>query len=34
LATLPSRAFSVTCNLPPGMAIVSTFAYYDEDVGA
>ena len=34
LSTLPSRAVSVTCNLPPGMAIVSTFALYDEDVGA
>jgi hypothetical protein len=34
LSTLPSRGFSVTCNLPPGMAIVSTYAYYDEDVGA
>lgn len=34
LATLPSRGFSVTCNLPPGMAIVSTLAFYDEDVGA
>jgi hypothetical protein len=34
LSTLPSRWFSVTCNLPPGMAIVSTYAYYDEDVGA
>ena len=34
LGTLPSRAVSVTCNLPPGMAIVNTFALYDEDVGA
>ena len=34
LDTLPSRAVSVTCNLPPGMAIVSTYAYYDEDVGS
>ena len=34
LDTLPSRAVSVTCNLPPGMAIVSTYAFYDEDVGA
>lgn len=34
LNTLPSRGFSVTCNLPPGMAIVSTYAFYDEDVGA
>jgi len=34
LSTLPSRGFSVTCNLPPGMAIISTFAYYDEDVGS
>lgn len=34
LDTLPSRGFSVTCNLPPGMAIVSTLAFYDEDVGA
>ena len=34
LSTLPSRGFSVTCNLPPGMAIVSTFAFYDEDVGS
>jgi hypothetical protein len=34
LGTLPSRGFSVTCNLPPGMAIVSTFAFYDEDVGS
>lgn len=34
LSTLPSRGFSVTCNLPPGMAIVSTSAYYEEDVGA
>jgi len=34
LSTLPFGAFSVTCNLPPGMAIVSTFAFYDEDVGS
>jgi hypothetical protein len=34
MSTLPSRGFSVTCNLPPGMAIVSTFAFYDEDVGS
>jgi len=34
LGTLPSRGFSVTCNLPPGMAIISTLAFYDEDVGA
>jgi hypothetical protein len=33
-STLPSRGFSVTCNLPPGMAIVSTLAFYDEDVGS
>ncbi|MFT3897592.1 MAG: hypothetical protein QM719_07835 [Thermomonas sp.] len=34
LSTLPSRGFSVTCNLPPGLAIIGTYAYYDEDVGA
>mgnify|MGYP003588680365 CR=1 FL=1 len=34
LSTLPSRGFSVTCNLPSGLAIVSTYAYYDEDVGS
>lgn len=34
LGTLPSRGFSVTCNLPPGMAIINTLALYDEDVGA
>jgi len=34
LGTLPSRGFSVTCNLPPGTSIVGTLAYYDEDVGS
>jgi len=34
LGTLPSRGFSVTCSLPPGMAIVGTYAFYDEDVGS